>query len=43
MKQICTDMIDGYYDFFLLDPRRDNIREGNFIDDKYITERIDDP
>lgn len=43
MKQICTDMIDGYYDFFLLDPRRDNVREGNFIDSSYINERIEDP
>lgn len=40
MKQICADMIDGYYSFHLLDPRRQTKRVGNFIDDMYITDRI---
>lgn len=40
MKQICREMVDGYYSFHLLDPRRQTKRVGNFIDDEYITERI---
>lgn len=40
MKQICRDMITGYYSFYILDPRRQTKRVGNFIDDSYITQRV---
>lgn len=42
MKQICSDMINGYYSFYIFDPRRETKRVGNFIDDSYITDRIQD-
>ena len=41
MKEICSNMLDGYYSFYILDPRREDIRQGNFIDDAYITSRIE--
>jgi hypothetical protein len=37
------DVIQGYYNFYLLNPQRDVIRQGNFISEDYITDEIADP
>lgn len=41
LKKIKSDMINGYYSFHLLVPTRDVVRVGNFIDDNFITTRIE--
>lgn len=35
------NLIGGYYDFYLLNPEREQIRQGNFIADKHITPEIE--
>jgi hypothetical protein len=37
------DVLQGYYNFYLLKPQRDVIRQGNFISEDYITYEIADP
>jgi hypothetical protein len=37
------DVLQGYYNFYLLKPQRDVIRQGNFISEDYITDEIADP
>lgn len=37
------DVLQGYYNFYLLKPERDVIRQGNFISEDYITDEIADP
>lgn len=35
------NLIGGYYDFYLLNPEREQLRQGNFIADKHITPEIE--
>lgn len=42
LKKMKSDLIKGYYRFFLLKSDRKDRRIGNFIPDAYISERIED-
>ena len=42
MKKQKADLVCGYYRFFLLNPIRDNKRVGNFMEEFFINEEIDD-
>lgn len=42
LKQVKSDLIHGYYSFHLLIPTRNNVRVGNFIDTRFVTNRIED-
>lgn len=41
LKKVKSDLIQGYYSFHLLNPQRENVRIGNFIDDDYLNSRIE--
>ena len=41
LKQKKHDLIDGYYDFYLLNPKKNKYRIGNFLNDSEITEEIE--
>ena len=41
LKQKKHDLIDGYYDFYLLNPKKNKYRIGNFLNDSEITQEIE--
>lgn len=42
LKKQKADLIEGYYRFFLLNPNRDDKRVGNFMEEFFINDRIND-
>jgi hypothetical protein len=42
LKETKKQLIEGYYSFHFLDPELKKVRVGNFIDESYITNRIED-
>lgn len=42
IKQTMKEILSGYYSFHLLNPKVDNVRVGNFLENSTITERIND-
>lgn len=42
IKQTMKEQLQGYYAFYVLDPNVEKERKGNFLDEKTITEKMDD-
>lgn len=42
IKEVMKEQLQGYYGFYLLNPNVDKVRKGNFIDERTITELMDD-
>ena len=41
LKKVKAEIISGYYSFHILIPTRNDVRKGNFMDDKFVTSRIE--
>lgn len=41
MEDACADIIEGYYDFYLYNPVMETERVGNFLDERTITEDVE--
>lgn len=41
LKKRRGDLVDGYYKFFLLNPKLQDVRLGNFLDESYINQPIE--
>ena len=42
LEEICENVIDGYYDFYLIKNESERERVGNFVEDDTITKELDD-
>lgn len=42
LETVCGDIIEGYYNFYLFNPIREKERIGNFLDEKTITDNVED-
>ena len=42
LEDVCGDIVEGYYDFYLFNPIHETERVGNFLDEDTITDRIID-
>ena len=42
IKQTIKEQLQGYYAFYVLDPNVEKVRKGNFLDERTITDEIDD-